>query len=67
MVDEPDSLVLRYLRRIDEKVDRLSDDMREVKQRLGSLEEISASLSRRADRLDERVERIERRLDLVVH
>ena len=59
MVDEPDSLVLRYLRRIDEKVDRLSDDMREVKQRLGTLEEglalqghSIASVSKRLDLVD---------------
>jgi len=38
--------------------------MREVKTRLGLLEEQAASISRRLDRLDERVERIERRFDL---
>ena len=38
MADEPDNLIVRYLRRLDEKVDRLLDDMREVKQRLSSVE-----------------------------
>lgn len=38
MTDEPDSLVLRYLRRINATVDRLSSDMTDVKQRLTSME-----------------------------
>jgi predicted nucleic acid-binding Zn-ribbon protein len=65
MADEPDNIILVYLRRLDEKVDRLADDMREVKQRLGILEQQYAVLSARIDRLDQRVERIERRLDLI--
>jgi predicted nuclease with TOPRIM domain len=67
MTDEPDSIVLRYLRRMDEKLDRVLDDHEEIKQRLGALEEGQASLSRRVDRLDARVSRIEKRLDLVDH
>lgn len=53
-------------------IDGLRDDMREVKTRLGHLEEQVggpygqyASLSRRVDRVDERLERVERRLKLV--
>lgn len=65
--DGPESLTLRLLRRIDEKVDRLAEDVREAKQRLGALEEGQASISRRLDRLDARLERVERRLDLVEH
>ena len=61
---ETDSVVLEHLRHIRGAVDRLSDDMREVKNRLGILENQYASLSSRLDRLDGRVERIERRLDL---
>ena len=34
--DEPDSLVLRYLRAIDEKVDRVAGDVREIKTEGGS-------------------------------
>ncbi|MBC7103118.1 MAG: hypothetical protein H5U13_07845 [Parvibaculum sp.] len=64
MTDGPESLVLTYLRRIDEKVDRLAEDMREVKSRLGILESQYASLSNRLDRLDERVGRLENRLGL---
>lgn len=64
VTDQPDNIVLIYLRRLDEKIDRLSDDMREVKQRLGHLEEQNASMSRRIDRLDFRLDRVERRLDI---
>jgi archaellum component FlaC len=65
MSDEPESLVLRYLRRIDEKVDRLSDDVRDIKTRLTAVEENLVGVHRRLDRLELRVERIEKRLDLV--
>ncbi|MBA4209968.1 MAG: hypothetical protein C0454_10605 [Parvibaculum sp.] len=65
MVESPENLVLTYLRRIDEKVDRLAEDMREVKSRLGILESQYASLSNRLDRIDERVGRMENRLGLI--
>lgn len=65
MVEEPENLTLVFLRRIDEKIDRLSDDVREIKNRVGMIEAQYASLSNRLDRLDDRVGRIERRLDLV--
>jgi hypothetical protein len=65
MSDAPENLLLACLRRIDQKVDGLGDDMREVKSRLGILESQYAGLSNRLDRLDDRVARIERRLDLV--
>jgi predicted nuclease with TOPRIM domain len=71
MADEPDNLIVRYLRTIDEKVDRLIDDVREVKQRLTSLEVSVAHLhgdfaaqSGRIDKLEIRLDRIEQRLDL---
>jgi predicted nucleic acid-binding Zn-ribbon protein len=65
MPEEPDSLVLRYLRRLDEKMDGLREDMREVKTRIGLLEQQYASLSSRLDRVEFRLDRIEKRLDLV--
>ena len=65
MPDEnPENIVLRYLRQIDAKVDRLSEDMRDVKHRLSTLEETVAGQSRRMDRVEDRLDRIERRLDL---
>ncbi|RJY09092.1 hypothetical protein D6201_06705 [Aurantiacibacter aquimixticola] len=67
MSEDPENLTLRHLRRLDEKLDRLLDDQTEVKQRLGSLEQSTASISVRIDRLDERVARIDKRLHLVAH
>jgi predicted nuclease with TOPRIM domain len=61
---EIESIVLEHLRHIPSAVDALRDDMREVKGRLGILENQYANLSNRIDRLDARVERIERRLEL---
>ncbi len=65
MADDPDNIVLVYLRRLDEKVDRIVDEMLDVKVRLTAVEEGLAGVNRRLDRLEIRVERIERRLDLV--
>ena len=71
MTDEPDNLIVRYLRRIDEKVDRVVEDLREVKQRLSSIEVSVAHVhgdfagqSQRIDKLERRLDRIEQRLDL---
>jgi predicted nucleic acid-binding Zn-ribbon protein len=64
-VSEPDNIVLIHLRRISEKIDALRDDNREIKSRLGILEQQGASLSSRLDRIDARIDQIERRLDLV--
>jgi predicted nuclease with TOPRIM domain len=78
MSDEPDSLVLVYLRRMEAKLDRLGEDVRELKQPLTGLEAGQARLRQdvadiygayaglqgRFDRMDSRLERIERRLDL---
>ena len=68
---ESDNLILEHLRAIRGTLDRHSDDLREIKERLGILETgvgnlgaQYASLSTRLDRMDERVARIERRLDL---
>jgi predicted nuclease with TOPRIM domain len=61
---ETDNVVLEHLLHIRGAVDGLRDDMREVKSRLGIVENQYASLSNRLDRLDGRVERIEQRLDL---
>jgi tRNA G26 N,N-dimethylase Trm1 len=76
MSDDPDNIVLRYLRRIDANVVELRADVTDVKQRLTTLEiQVGNLLSTeqshyaqvmlRLDRHDTRLERIERRLDLV--
>ena len=69
--DGPDNIVLRYLRRIDERLDTIERKMDEVILRLGRLEEQVAGLHvdnaiihQRLDNLDRRVTRIERRFDL---
>ncbi len=67
MPNEPDNLTLVYLRRLDEKIDRVGDDLRDLKVRMTAVEENLAGVQRRIDRLDTRVERIEKRLDLVDH
>lgn len=60
-----DNLVLEHLHAIRSSVDRLSDDMQEVKGRFGTLETQYSSISNRLDRIDDRVHRIENHLDLV--
>ena len=72
MSDQPDNLILALLRRMDAKIDRLTDDIREIKQRVTSLETSVALLhgdfagqSGRIDRIEIRLERIEQRLGLV--
>lgn len=64
MTEEPDNIVLRYLRRIDEKFDRLIDDVRDLKVRTTSLEEGVVGIHRRLDRVEFRLDRIEKRLEL---
>ena len=65
MVDEPENLILALLRRMDAKLDRVIDDVQDLKVRMTAVEEALVGVHRRLDRLEVRVERIERRLDLV--
>ena len=65
MADDPDSLVLTPLRRMDSKLDRVIDDVQDLKVRMTAVEEGLAGVNRRLDRIEIRVERVERRLDLV--
>ena len=67
---EQDAIV-QYLHRLDEKVDRVRDDLREINQRLSTVELSVARLhgdfaaqSGRIDKLESRLDRIEWRLDL---
>ena len=64
MADEPDNVVLVLLRKIDERIERMAEDLQDLKVRVTSVEEGLAGVNRRLDRLDGRVERIERRLEL---
>lgn len=65
MANEPDNILLQYMRRFDEKLDRVVDEMLDIKVRVTAVEEGLAGVNRRLDRLELRIERIERRLDLV--
>ncbi|MBI4366901.1 MAG: hypothetical protein HY543_08800 [Deltaproteobacteria bacterium] len=64
MAKEPDNVVLVLLRKIDERTERMANDLQDLKSRVTSVEEGLAGVNRRLDRLDSRVERIERRLEL---
>ena len=57
-------VVLRYLRDIDRKADRLIDEMRDLTSRVTGLEVGLALVNSRLDRLEGRLGRIERRLGL---
>ena len=65
MAGDPDNIVLVYLRRFEEKLDRVGDDVRELKGRMTAVEEAVVGIQRRMDRLDLRLDRVEKRLDLV--
>jgi uncharacterized coiled-coil protein SlyX len=78
MSDQPDNFVLVYLRRLDAKMDRVLEELQDLKHRVTALEigqsrirqdiaelqGLYAGSQLRMDRIDSRLERIERRLDL---
>jgi hypothetical protein len=73
MADNPENVVLRYLRRIDERLDRINNGLQNLATRVGSVEEQVAGLRRdfvrlevRVDQMDDRLKRIQRQFDLVV-
>ena len=70
MADGPENLVLVYLWRLDEKMDRVLGDIQDLKHRVTSLERQAAdmrvdmiAMSTRMDRIEMRLDRMERRLD----
>ena len=65
MIDESDNLVLVYLRRLDEKFDRLAEDIGEMKIRMTAVVEKLAGINRRLDRTIGSLKRIEHRLDRI--
>jgi predicted nucleic acid-binding Zn-ribbon protein len=64
MAPETENSVLEHLRHIRSAVDALREDNREIKTRLGILEQQYASLSSRIDRIEGRLDRTEKRLEL---
>lgn len=79
MTDSAENLIIEHLRHIRGRVDRIVEDMGDLKQRMSSLETAMVSVKRGVaagdetdarqqtslDRLLDRIERIERRLDLI--
>lgn len=65
MSGDPENITLVDLRRIDQKIDRLMDDVSDLKIRMTSVEDGLAGVNRRLDRMESRMDRVERRLDLV--
>ncbi|MBK1693685.1 hypothetical protein CKO09_02865 [Chromatium weissei] len=78
MTDNVENLVLELLRAMRGDIALVRDDIREIKMRMSSLENVVSSIKRdvadlygevsaqntRYDRLTDRIERIERRLDI---
>lgn len=78
MSDDPDNIVLVYLRRMDAKIDRVVEDIAEVKLRQNDLTRSVATLPReqagdaegvahlqaQIDRMRDEMDRIKRRLDI---
>jgi septal ring factor EnvC (AmiA/AmiB activator) len=52
------------LLRIDERTERVAEDLHDLKVRMPSVEANLAAMNRRMDRFESRLERIERRLEL---
>ena len=72
MTDETANLILELLRRLDVKVDRLTDAVGDLQRRVSSIELSVAQLhgdfagqSVRIDKIEARLLRIERRLEIV--
>jgi archaellum component FlaC len=65
MANETENLVLEHLRAIRSTVERMAEDVHDLKVRMTNVEEGLAGVNRRLDRLELRVERIEKRLGLV--
>jgi chromosome segregation ATPase len=63
--DGPDSIVLRYLRRIDEKADRITIQLSDLTGRVSAVEMGLTLLNGRVDRLEARIDRIEGRLERI--
>ena len=79
MTENAESVILEHLRHIRVRVDRIAEDMGDLKHRSSSLESAMVTVKREVsagdetdarqqvtlDRLADRLERIERRLDLI--
>jgi len=64
MAGEPDNVVPVLLRKIDERTERISEELQDLKVHVTAVEEGLAGVNRRLDRVENWIERIERRLEL---
>jgi predicted nucleic acid-binding Zn-ribbon protein len=71
MTDNVENLTLQFMRRLDTRLDRLENDIGDIKLRMTATVEHLASImmsmagvNARMDKIDNRLSRIERRLDL---
>lgn len=62
--DQPDNLVLRMLRALDIKIDRVIAEQSAIKGHLLAMSETMLAIRKDIHNLDERVSRLETRLDL---
>ena len=65
MSEATNELMLEILKKIHASQTRVEHDIKDLKFRMGQVEQTLAHHSGRFDRLEERFERVERRLDLV--
>jgi archaellum component FlaC len=72
MTENVENLILERLRRMDERLGNIEDDMMGIKTRVSAIDEHLAGmlislggLNTRMDKFDERLARVERRLELV--
>ena len=70
--EEPDNIVLRYLRRLDERTERIESkqidmaaDLRALKGHMASFMQSETRQDATIASMEQRLDRIERRLDLV--
>lgn len=71
MMEEPDNLVLRYLRKLDEKIDRIDErqqetnaELRSIKTHLSAFMQAELAQDGAIASIPARLDKIERRLDL---
>jgi predicted nucleic acid-binding Zn-ribbon protein len=65
MAEEPHNLILEHLRAIRGSQERMEHDIKDLKFRVGQIEQTLAHHSSRFDRVEARLEHIEKRLGLV--
>jgi predicted nucleic acid-binding Zn-ribbon protein len=65
MIEEPHNLILDHLRAIRASQERTEHDIKDLKFRVGQIEQTLVHHSSRFDRIETRLDQIERRLGLV--